>query len=140
VRDPGMVGIMGLASVIQKATQVAFKAIGDIPLVCTYTSVGTPNYNTTTGVTSSFDEECSGVKVLFEDYNVREVQESNGAVLNTDKKLSIAALDITSEFGGLLIPKASDFVTTESEAKWVVQKTNIDSAQALWILQCRKSA
>lgn len=125
---------MGLADTIQKAAQTAFKAIGDIPLTCTYTSVGTPSYNPTTGAVTSSDTDYTGLKIVFEDFNPREINDAAGIILATDKKATIPNADLTPT------PKLSDCITDADSKKWYIKDILIDPARALWLFQVRRDS
>ena len=125
---------MGLAETVQSAAKTAFVAIGNIPLTCTYTSKGTPVYNTTTGAYTSTDTDYNGLSILFEDYSAREITEAGGAILSTDQRASIPNVNLTPT------PKITDYITDSNSQKWIVEEALIDPARALWILQCRRSA
>lgn len=135
---------MGLVSTIQKATASAFKAIGDIPTVCTYTSVGVTEYDPLTGVyvapaqnPSTGAYSPSGIPyrnlvILIEDYEAREIQSSGGTVLSTDQKASIPKMNLTPT------PKSGDTITDPDEVVWTVENVSIDPAKALWVFQVRQ--
>ena len=125
---------MGLAETVQSAAKTAFVAIGNIPLTCTYTSKGTPVYNTTTGAYTSTDTDYNGLSILFEDYSAREITEAGGAILSTDQRASIPNVNLTPT------PKITDYITDSNSQKWTVELALIDPARALWVLQCRRSA
>jgi len=125
---------MGLANTIQKAAQTAFRAIGDIPLTCKYTSKGTPVYNPTTGASTSTDTDYTGLSILFEDFSEKDITDAGGAILRSDQKASIPNLSLTP------VPKITDTITDSSSQKWTVQNVMIDAARALYIFQCRRSA
>ena len=125
---------MGLAETVQSAAKTAFVAIGNIPLTCTYTSKGTPVYNTTTGAYTSTDTDYTGLSILFEDYSAREITEAGGAILSTDQRASIPNVNLTPT------PKITDYITDSNSQKWTVELALIDPARALWVLQCRRSA
>lgn len=124
---------MGLASVLQKAAQTAFKVIDDIPLTCSYASKGTPLYNPATGVYTSTDTEYPGLSILFEDFTAKEINESGGVILKTDQKASIPNLSLTPT------PKITDYIIDSNSKKWTIQDILIDPARALWIFQARFS-
>jgi len=125
---------MGLADVIQKAAKTAFKAIGDVPLTCTYTSKGTPVYVPATGAYTSTDTDYASLSILFEDYTAQEITEAGGVILNTDQKASIPNLNLTPT------PKITDYITDSNSQKWTVENVKIDPARALYIFQARRSA
>lgn len=125
---------MGLSETIQKAATTAFKAIGNIPLVSTYTSKGTPVYNPTTGAYTSTDTDYTGLKILFEDFTAREITEAGGAILSTDQKARIPNLSLTPT------PKITDYIITSENKQWTVQNIMLDPAKALWVFQTRLSA
>lgn len=125
---------MGLADVVQKAAQTAFKAIGNIPLTCTYTSKGTSVYDPATGGYTSTDTDYTGLNILFEDYTAKEIEDAGGVILSTDQKASIPNLSLTPT------PKITDYITDSDSQKWTVENIRIDPARALWIFQVRRSA
>ncbi|MFH1422917.1 MAG: hypothetical protein ABIH42_09440 [Planctomycetota bacterium] len=125
---------MGLANIIQRAAQTAFKAIGDIPLICTYTSKGTPVYVPATGAYTSTDTDYTSLSVLFEDYTAKEITDAGGVILSTDQKASIPNLSLTPT------PKITDYITDSNSQKWTVQNIKIDPARALYVFQVRRSA
>ena len=125
---------MSLASTIQKATVSAFKAIKSIPLICTYTSVGTPIYNPTTGEYTGGDAPYAGLSFLFENYTAMEINQAGGTIISTDSKASIPNVNLVPS------PKATDYIVDSANVKWTVENVLIDSARALWILQARKGS
>ncbi len=125
---------MGLADVIQKAAQTAFKAIGNIPLICIYTSKGIPEYNVITGEYTSMDTDYENLLVLFENYTALEITNAGGVLLATDQKASIPNLSLPPE------PKITDYITDPDSQKWTIENVRIDPAKALWIFQSRRSA
>ncbi len=126
---------MGLRETVQKAATTAFKAIGNIPLICTYTSVDlTPVYDPAAGTYTTDDTDYTGLKILFEDYTVKEIVEAGGAILSTDIKASIPNLSLTPS------PKKTDKITDSNSVVWTVEGIpKIDAATALWIMQCRRT-
>jgi len=125
---------MGLADVVQKAAQTAFKVIGNIPLTCTYSSKGVAVYVPATGAYTSTDTDYESLSILFEDYTAQEITEADGVILSTDQKASIPNLNLTPT------PKITDVITDSNSQKWAVQNVYIDAARALWIFQVRRSA
>ncbi len=124
----------GLAGVIQKVAQVAFKAIGNIPLVCTYSSKGTTVYVPASGGYASTDANYENLSILFEDYTAKEITDAGGVILSTDQKASIPNLNLTPT------PKITDYITDSDSQKWTVEGLEKDPARALWIFQVRRSA
>jgi len=125
---------MGLADVVQKAAQTAFKVIGNIPLACTYTSKGVAVYVPATGLYTSTDADYESLSILFEDYSAKEIDDAGGVILSTDQKASIPNLNLTPT------PKITDYITDSNSQKWTVENVGIDPARALWIMQVRRSA
>ena len=121
---------MGLADIVQNMAQAAFNIIGDIPKACTYTSKGTPTYNPATGAYTSTDTTYSGLKFLFEDYAVMEIDDQN--ILSTDMKATIPQLNLTPT------PKKQDTITDADSVAWDVVGIGKDPADALWVFQVRK--
>lgn len=125
---------MGLADVIQKAAKTAFKAIGNIPLVCTYTDQGTSVYDPATGTYIYPDAvDYTSLKFLFADYSAEEITNSGGVILATDQKSSIPTLNLTPE------PQIKDIITDSDSIVWVIETIKKDAARALWTFQIRKS-
>ena len=124
---------MGLADVVQKAAVSAFKAIGNIPITCTYTSKGTSVYDPSDGSYTSTDTDYEDLKFLFEDYTSEEIMRAGGAILRTDQKASIPNLNLTPT------PKIKDTITDSDSAVWTVEDFKKDAARALWTFQVRES-
>ena len=125
---------MGLASVIQKATQTAFKAIGDIPITCVYISKQTSTYNAITGIGTSYDFEYSDLDFIFEDYTAQEIMESGGTILRTDQKANIPQFNLEPT------PAIKDIITDSNDIVWTIENIKTDPARALWIFQVRQNA
>ena len=124
---------MGLADVIQKAAKTAFKVIGNIPLICSYSSKGTATYVPAKGAYISAEINYAGLAILFEDYVAEEITAAGGVILATDQKASIPNLNLTPT------PKIKDVITDSNNKKWTIENVGIDPARALWIFQVRKS-
>jgi len=125
---------MGLASTMQKAAQTAFKAIGDIPVTCIFTSKGTPVYNPTTGAYTSTDVPYPGLSILFEDFSAKDISDAGGTILSSDMKSSIPNLSLAPT------QKITDIITDSNSQKWTIENVMIDAAKALYIFQVRRSA
>lgn len=126
---------MGLADVIQKAAKTAFKVIGNIPLVCTYTDQGTSVYDPATGEYIYPDAvDYTSLKFLFEDYTAKEIEDAGGVILTTDMRASIPQLNLTPT------PQIKDLITDSDSIVWVIENFKKDAAGALWMFQVRKSA
>lgn len=125
---------MGLAGIIQKATQTAFKAIGDIPITCVYTSKQTSTYNAIAGIGTSYDLEYSDIDFVFEDYTAQEITLSGGTILRTDQKASIPQLNLEPT------PVIKDIITDTSDNIWTIENIKTDPARALWVFQARQNA
>lgn len=124
---------MGLADAIQKATQAAFTAIGNIPITCTYTDKGASIYDPATGGYIFSDTDYTGLKFVFEDYTAQEVTNSDGVILITDQKASIPNLNLTPT------PQIKDLITDADSVVWTIENIKIGPAKALWIFQVRRS-
>lgn len=125
---------MGLADVIQSAAKTAFKAIGDIPLSCTYTDQGATVYVPATGAYTYPDAvDYTSLKFLFQDYTTKEIEDAGGVILTTDQKSSIPTLNLTPE------PQIKDLITDSDSIVWVVENIKKDAARAVWVFQVRKS-
>ena len=124
---------MGLAGIIQKGAQAAFKAIGNIPVTCSYTNKGGSIYNPATGERTPFNTDYTGLKFVFENYTAQEVSDSNGVILTTDQKASIPSLNLTPT------PQIKDSITDANSKIWAIENIKQDPARALWVFQCRRS-
>ena len=125
----------GLAGVIQNAAKTAFKAIGNIPLTCTFTDQGAAVYVPATGgYTYPNAVDYTSLKFLFEDFSAEEVANSGGVILTTDIKASIPTLNLTPE------PQIKDLITGSDSIVLIIENIKKDSARALWTFQVRKSA
>jgi len=125
---------MGLADVVQKAAKTVFKAIGNIPLTCTYTDQGASVYDPATGGYTYPDVvEYTGLKFLFEDFTAKEIEDAGGVILSTDQKASIPQLNLTPT------PQIKDLITDSDSVVWAIENIEKDSARALWVFQVRKS-
>ena len=104
---------MALATSLRKvASKLMLKFGGEV----TFRRVTTGAYNTTTGAATP-SVSTTTVRGVLEDVNEREV---NDLVKGTDKKLTVAAADLSFE------PAVSDQVTVASRAMQIVQVTKIE--------------
>lgn len=104
---------MALASSLRKvASKLMLKFGGEV----TFRRITTGAYNTTTGAATP-TVATTTVKGVLEDVNEREV---NDLVKGTDKKLTVAAANLSFE------PAVSDQVTVASRVMQIVQVTKIE--------------
>ena len=120
---------MGLAGAIQKATQAAFLALGDIPKEVSYVSVSEPVYNATTGSSTSAEVSYT-VDMVLSSFDQDELD--NQAILPIDLKGLVPSLNLD------VTPSTRDYITYSSE-QWNVVGIMTDPADALWKLQLRRS-
>jgi hypothetical protein len=104
---------MALAGPLRKvASKLMAKFGGEV----TFRRVTTGAYNTTTGAATP-SVSTATVRGVLEDVNEREV---NDLVKGTDKKLTVAAADLSFE------PAVSDQVTVASRVMQTVQVTKVE--------------
>jgi hypothetical protein len=104
---------MALATSLRKvASKLMLKFGGEV----TFRRITTGAYNTSTGVATPTAASTT-VRGVLEDVNEREV---NDLVKGTDKKLTVAAADLSFE------PAVSDQVTVASRVMQTVQVTKIE--------------
>jgi hypothetical protein len=104
---------MALATSLRKvASKLMLKFGGEV----TFRRITTGAYNTSTGVATPTAASTT-VRGVLEDVNEREV---NDLVKGTDKKLTVAAADLSFE------PAVSDQVTVASRIMQIVQATKIE--------------
>ena len=104
---------MALAASLRKvASKLMLKFGGEV----TFRRITTGAYNTSTGVATPTAASTT-VRGVLEDVNEREV---NDLVKGTDKKLTVAAADLSFE------PAVSDQVTVASRIMQIVQVTKIE--------------
>lgn len=104
---------MALATSLRKvASKLMLKFGGEV----TFRRITTGSYNTSTGVATPTAASTT-VRGVLEDVNEREV---NDLVKGTDKKLTVAAADLSFE------PAVSDQVTVASRVMQTVQVTKIE--------------
>jgi hypothetical protein len=104
---------MALATSLRKvASKLMLKFGGEV----TFRRITTGAYNTSTGVATPTAASTT-VRGVLEDVNEREV---NDLVKGTDKKLTVAAADLSFE------PAVSDQVTVASRIMQIVQVTKIE--------------
>jgi hypothetical protein len=104
---------MALATSLRKvASKLMLKFGGEV----TFRRITTGAYNTSTGVATPTAASTT-VRGVLEDVNEREV---NDLVKGTDKKLTVAAADLSFE------PAVSDQVTIASRIMQIIQVTKIE--------------
>lgn len=121
---------MGLRDVVQKATQAAVAAVGDIAASATYCSFASASYNASAGTNVATFTSTAGVSVVFNDFRLDQVD--GQVVLSEDKQAMIPALALPG-----VVPTTADKLVSDG-ATWNVQRVQTDPADALWILQVRR--
>ena len=121
---------MALKTTLQKAALAAFNAINDLLVECRYIQVvGHDDYDPATDTNQQDEVHHTGIKFLFEDYSLQELQ--NSAVQAGDQKATTLQgfLPIKSEPG--------DKIVDADDLTWRVIRVTKDPADVLWILQVR---
>ena len=104
---------MSLATSLRKT---ASKLMGKFGGVATIRAISTGSYNPTTGTVSQTTSD-TAVRGVLEDVNIREV---NDLIQATDKRLLIAAADVTAA------PTTADEVVISGTTYQVVRVTTIE--------------
>lgn len=126
---------MGLSKTIQNVAVSAFKAIGDILLVCTYADRGAAIYVPATGAYTYPDTiNYTNLKFLFEDFSAKEITDAGGVILTTDQKASIPQLNLTPT------PQIKDLITDSDSVVWAIENIKKDAAKAVWIFHLRRAS
>jgi len=122
---------MGLAGTIQSAISSGMKAFDDIRKSCTYHSMGTLVVNPATDVTvETGGQNYSSVMIIFSSYKLAEIDDE--VIKKEDKKALIPQIDYP------FVPKDTDYIL-QGSVRWEVQSVRIDPADAMWVLQVRRS-
>lgn len=123
---------MGLRSVIQRAVQTAFVAVGDIPVSVDYKEFDRTTLNTSTG-SEAYYFVYEGISGILANYKADEIDGQN--ILLRDQKLLLAGLDIT------FTPKSDDrvVITNEEDPEiWEVLDVNTDPVKGLYTCHIRR--
>lgn len=121
-------------SQLQKAIQQGLKALKapalNIQKTATYTTVGTPSYNATTGTVTAPGTVFTKVPMVFDSFSRRDID--GEAVRAEDKQAMVSTLDLDA------IPTLNDTVTMADGSVWGVIGIQTDPADAAWILHLRR--
>jgi hypothetical protein len=123
---------MSLREAFQKAAQKALQAVGDIPASTNYLSYATTTYDASAGTPTTTFTTVAGVKVVFSNFSVREIDGKD--VRPKDKKAMLAALDVSG-----VTPGPNDRIVEDVSVVWeVMDLMPGDAAGALYKLQVRQ--
>jgi hypothetical protein len=123
---------MALKATIRRAVKAAFKAMDDIPKVCTYKSVaGAPVRDLDSGTSSRTETSYTLPMVVFAKFSERQIDRD--PALLTDMKMLFPSEDLP------VPPKQSDTVIDDVGVTWVIMKRISDPAAIVTILQVRTS-
>lgn len=123
---------MALKASLRKAVKSAFKALDDIPKVCTYKSVaGAPVRDLDTGTSTRVETDYRLPMVVFSKFTERQIDRD--PALLTDMKMIFPSEDLP------VPPKQSDTVLDDAGITWVIMKRISDPAAIVTILQVRTS-
>jgi hypothetical protein len=118
---------------VQDAIQQGLAALRtpdlNIQTLATYTAVGTPSYNPTTGTITSPNTAFPNVPVVFTSF--KRIEIDGEAVRAEDQKAIIATRDLTP------VPTVNDTITRADGTVWSVIGINADPAGAAWVLHVR---
>tara|TARA_R110002020_G_scaffold21484_3_gene72985 strand:+ start:1112 stop:1477 length:366 start_codon:yes stop_codon:yes gene_type:complete len=121
---------MGLKTSIKNAAISGFNAVRDLQESTSYTPRTVGVYNPTTGAVGDSGTAVT-LKAVFDRFSEAD-KDSSDDILFEDYRMVFPNKDLT------FTPKAQDTFTRNSEAYEVIG-ISIDSAEALWVLQVRKS-
>jgi len=121
---------MGLKEALKGAAKAAVLGLGNIATTGTYVSIGTKNYNRTTGGTTSTDTSQSVKTIVLAEYKSKE---KDNLITNAIYQTAlIPQLDLTAT------PKMQDYITI-ANVKHEVVDIRQDPAGAMWELDVRIS-
>lgn len=123
---------MGLRDIILGGVDTAFKIVDDLLTEIEYFSYESSSADATTGVITTRYVNQVGVKVLYDNYERREVDGDN--IQSQDKRVSIPFNNIK------FVPKPKDKLREDNGQEWRVVDFDreTDPARAMYILQCRR--
>ena len=121
---------MGLKTSIKNAATAGFNAAKDLQESISYTPRNVGVYNPTTGAVSDSGTAVT-LKVMFDDFTDAD-RNSSADILFEDYRMTFLNKDLT------FTPKTQDTFTRNNESYEVIIAT-IDIAEAVWVLQVRKS-
>ena len=121
---------MGLRAALANIAQAAVAATGDIAVSTNYESFVTTVANVTAGTDTTTYGTTAGVKVIFQNFRLAEIDGSN--IRPEDKVALIPSASLTSA------PVVSDRLVTDTSIAWAVQGVRTDPADALWKLHIRR--
>ena len=122
---------MGLRDAARKAVLAAVGAAGDIAVSTDYQAFVSSGYDASAGVDTVAYATTAGVRVIFQDFRVEQVDGSH--ILAADKTALIAAGDLSG-----VNPGVNDRLI-EGSTVWQVQRATTDPAGALHRLHVRKA-
>ena len=122
---------MGLSSTIANASKAAVKATGDLRKTVTYRHVENDYYDTESGTRKDrLEDYVLNTQAIITSFKGEEAKGEH--ILREDQKVIFLQADLP------ITPKVKDFLIIAS-VKWFVVDFKADPADALWILQVRKS-
>jgi len=116
---------VGLKDTIKQAVKTGMKAVGDVRVFITYTSVTLGSYDPETDTTAETVVNYTNVPAVNAKLVEREVEWFPADVIT--QKLLIAALDLP------VVPKADDTVTIDGSV-WQVKRVNRVPGDSLWVV------
>jgi hypothetical protein len=121
---------VALKATIRRAVKSAFKAMDDIPKVCSYKSVaGAPTRDLDSGTSTRVTTNYTLPMVVFAKFSERQIDRD--PALLTDMKMIFPSEDLPVE------PKQSDTVVDDVGIIWTIVKRLSDPAAVVTILQVR---
>jgi hypothetical protein len=120
---------MSLKTAIQDAVASVLSAVGDIAVSCTFHSMGTMTYNTTTGAYTEADGTNVTISAILTDFEAQYID--NQIILPTDRQALVAASELSD-----VSPKPGDYITISTE-RWNVVSFQLDPADALYSFHIR---
>ena len=118
-----------LRTQVKKAISKGIVALGDLAQRGTYTSVGTPTYNATTGASTTPSTDYANLRMVFSNFKRMEID--GEAVRQEDQKVLVAALDLVP------VPTVNDRITDELGAVWNVIGIMSVPGTLIWTLHVR---
>jgi hypothetical protein len=117
---------------IAASVQAAFKAVGDVAVVCTYSKInGQPGIDLATGTPIVAKTDYTLPRVIFT--KIREAEMDSSDVTVDDMKVLFPKSDMAAQ------PDTTDFLVDAAGRKWVVKQVYLEPSGTVTVLRVRAS-
>lgn len=122
---------MGLRETFQSAAKSAITAMGNVAVSTNYQALSSTTYNASAGTNQAAFATTAGVSVVFDVFRIDQVDGVH--IRPEDKQALIPAKSIST-----VTPDVQDRIVHGGDT-WHVVNVSTDPAEALWVLQVRRS-